>query len=125
MNGRIFISIIIVLSLGLAAACGNKPMENAYKYLPYYQSDALPKMVYVGDQVNTLNTNGQIPEGRNIFVEIRTRDGKQENGKLIQISTNDLIVSTGFRYIASKDSTLTVENPVKFSKKNILILKIW
>jgi hypothetical protein len=117
--------LFITLCVGLIESCGQKPVENQYKHMPYFHADVVPSMVYVGNQVNSLNTNGQLPLDRKLFAEVRTREGHQKTGRILQITDRNLILSTGYYNLSSIDTTAVVENRMIIPKKEILILKIW
>ncbi|GEM_PF-6349268 len=91
----------------------------------YFPKQAFPRMVYIEDQVQRLKTEADIPDERQIYIEVETKAGTQETGRLIRITEKDLVLSRGFYYSTVKDSTLRIENKIAIPKQEILILKIW
>jgi len=91
----------------------------------YFPKQAFPKMVYIEDQVQRLKTEADIPDEKQIYIEVETKSGTQETGRLIRITENDLVLSRGFYYSTVKDSTLRIENKIALPKQEILILKVW
>jgi hypothetical protein len=91
----------------------------------YFPKQAFPKMIYVEDQVQRLKTKADIPDEKQIYIEVETKAGIQETGRLIRMTEQDLVLSRGFYYSTVKDSTLRIENKIAIPKQDILILKIW
>jgi hypothetical protein len=87
--------------------------------------DAIPKMVYVEDQVNTLRTRGILAGDEQIYVEITKKDGTYTSGDLVRINEKDLVMSRGFHTPAENDSISTMASPISIAKDDILILKVY
>jgi hypothetical protein len=79
----------------------------------------------VNFKVRRLKTEADIPEERQIYIEVETKTGTQQTGRLIKITEKDLVLSRGFYYSTVKDSTLRIENKITIPKQEILILKVW
>ena len=119
---KYYILVASITYLALTIAC-SKTLQK-YKYYEYSSKGAFPKMVYMENEVNPVTTN-VIPEEREIYIEVTKRDGKKESGKLISISQEDLIFSTGYYYSTVNDSTVRIDNRIVIPKENILVLSIW
>ncbi len=123
MNRTGIVALFILAGAGLALSC-SRPVYR-YEYTPYYPVYDIPRKVYVEDHVNPLYTDGAIPESSMTFVEVRTREGRRERGKLLQITMENLIMSDGYRYADPDDATSIIENEIIIPKSDILILKVW
>lgn len=101
-------------------ACAKK----LYKH-HYYPQETFAKMVYVGNEVQRLKTGEFIPNEKLVYVEVRTKKGKLETGKLIGITEWDLIISRRFYFAKANDETSKVEDVIVIPKGEVLILKVW
>jgi len=121
-NKTIFAAII--LCAGIVASCAVKPAR-PYTNMREFPANEPPRMVYVDDQVGPLITNGPVPEGRTIFVDVRTIDGRHETGKLLQITEKAVYMSSGLGVKTMGGVAPNKENEISFPKEEIVILKIW
>ena len=120
---NIIYSSILVCSVFFISCAGT--IEHHYKNAGNFPASELPQKIYVGNQVEPLYTDGPLPDSRNIFVEVRTFEGIQEKGRLIQITEDSLIMSSNFNFVSENDSTIQKEHKKLISKDKILILKLW
>lgn len=91
----------------------------------YYPEETFAKMVYVGNEVQRLKTEVLIPNEKLVYVEVRTKQGKLETGKLIRITEWDLYISRRFYFAKTSDGTSKVDDIIAIPKGEILILKVW
>jgi hypothetical protein len=82
-------------------------------------------MIYVHDEVESLKTVQDLPEGEGIYTEVRMADGKKETGRLIRITEFDLVLNDGYYYSMVNDSLTRIESQKILPKEDILILRIW
>jgi hypothetical protein len=118
MNQNKYIILLLLVYLAFTMACG----ETLYHYYP---KETLPKKIYVGNEVELLKTNVDIPLERQMYVKIRTKTGVEENGRLIRITEEDLIFALGYYYSTINDTLRRLESQKVIPKDEILILKIW
>jgi hypothetical protein len=113
----IVMSVLSFLLFGVA--CSSK--QHIQEYTP---KQAFPRMIYIEDQVKPLKTEDVIDE-KQIYVEVRTKKGTKETGKLIRITENELVMSRGFYYPFEDESLSKFESEITIPKQDIFILKVW
>lgn len=84
-----------------------------------------PRMVYIDNEVQKLKTSTDIPSYRPHYVEVRTKAGAQQGGKLLRITEGEVTFMQQTYRKAAGDSLRKVENKVSVPKPEILILKVW
>ena len=82
----------------------------------------IPRQVYVEDQVMGLEISDLMTDAATPFVSIRTMEGNEVNGKLLDITERDLIVDEG---ITPANQTTARAHQTVVAKNEVLILKIW
>ncbi len=115
-----YIALIFVAVL-FNTACNKKTL----KQQPVFSPEGFPRMVYVDNEVQKLKTSGDIPSGRPVYVEVRTKTGEQKAGKLIRITDSEVVLQQAVYRRAAKESLLQVESKIAVPKPEVLILKIW
>lgn len=105
----------------LTVACANK----AYNQQAVLLREDEPRMVYIDNEVQKLKTSTDIPSYRPLYVEVRTKAGAQQGGKLIRITEGEVIFTQQTYRKAAGDSLRKIENNVSVPKPEILILKVW
>ena len=111
-------------TLIFSTACSESVRKHDKQVL-VQQPDDFPRKIYVENQVNSLNTRVELPVEKRMYIEVTTKEGLKERGKLIRITDRELVVSGGFRYITRNDSLVKVEKRVNIPKEDVLILKVW
>ncbi len=91
----------------------------------YHPSERLPQRIYFDDELNPIKDAKQLSNGRLIYTEVRTREGKKRAGKLIQITESDLVLSEGYYYRSVDDTLSRVESRQVIPRAEILLLKVW
>lgn len=119
MSMRITVSVLVVFLIAFLAC--SKGLRR-YEYVP---NETFPKMVYIENQVQSLNTRIELSKNNRIFVEVRRKSGESQYGRLIRITESDLVVSQGFYYSTKDDSTFKKESKVVIPKGDVFILKVW
>jgi hypothetical protein len=119
MRRQICTGAIILVILLLTLSCGGRT------YFNYMPSTDLPRMVYWEDEIQSIETVSGRLYNKDVFVEITTRDGKTETGKLILIGRTDLVMSSKYYYSALGDSLVKVDVEAVVPKDEILILKVF
>ncbi len=114
----------IVLALFVYLVFNMACSKSLHKYENFQRQD-FPRMVYIENEVEPLNTQVTLPGESKIYVELRKKDGVMETGRLIRITEKDVILSRGFYYSTVSDSTVKAENKIVIPKEDILILKVW
>jgi len=114
----------IVLALFVYLVFNMACSKSLHKYENLPKKD-FPRMVYIENEVEPLNTQVTLPGESQIYVEIRKKDGVMETGRLIRITEKDVVLSQGFYYSTVSDSTVKAESKIVISKEDILILKVW
>ena len=123
MTSRYFFLALILIS-ALSLAC-SQSVHKHEKQVLVQQPDDFPRKIYVGNQVNSLNTRVELPTEKRMYIEVTKKDGLMERGNLIRITEEELIVSGGFRYSTVNDSLVKVERKINIPKEDVLILKVW
>lgn len=116
---RLITAVSIVFSVSLLGCS-----ENLHRY-DYAPKEDFPRMVYIGNEVQPLNTQTELPKEKQFFVEVRKKNGENQYGKLIKITETELVVSLGYHYTAVNDSTFKEENRAIIPKKDVFILKVF
>ncbi len=91
----------------------------------FYPDETFAKMVYVGDEVQRLKTEVLIPNEKLVYVEVRTKQGKLETGKLIRATEWDLYIGRRFHFAKANDGKSKIDHIIVIPKGEILILKVW
>ncbi len=119
MKHNRYIAMLVLSFLLFGVACSSK--QHIQEYTP---KQAFPRMIYFGDEVEPLKTENVIDE-KEIYIEVRTKKGAKETGKLIRITENELVMSRGFYYPFENESLSKFESEITIPKQDIFILKVW
>lgn len=97
----------------------------ASNFTHYHPSDEIPRMMYIGNEVDELiYTPDKAGDGR-IYVEIRTRQGDLETGNLLQITQDEIFLTSGYMYSMVDETKVRTENQRVIRKDNVSIMKVW
>ena len=118
MKREISIGIMILVISLLTLSC-------AKDYTRYPPGSGLPRMIYIGDEVQKLETVGSKLQDKQVYIEVRTRKGEKETGKLMRIDDNDLVMSLGYYYSREGESTQKVDVEKLIPKDEIVLLKVF
>jgi hypothetical protein len=118
MKGQISVAATILVILLVMLSCA-KP------YHPYVPDTRIPRMIYMEDDVQNLQTVAGKLSGRMVYVQVTTRKGVTEVGKLLRIGEDDVVLSPGYYYSVSGESTGKVDIEKLIPKNEILLLKVF
>jgi hypothetical protein len=118
MKREISIGITILVISLLTLSCGKT-------YTRYMPDTDLPRMVYMENDVQNLETVGGRLNDKPVYVEVTTRKGERDTGKLMRIDEDDLVISLGYYYSREGESVVKVDVEKLIPKGEILILKIF
>jgi len=117
-----FNSIALIFAVVLFnTGCNRKTLNNQ----PVFSPEGIPRMVYIDDEVQKLKTSADIPSYRPVYVEVRTKEGKQKAGKLIRITDSEVVLHQAVYRKVAGDSLFKVESKIAVPKPDVLILKVW
>ncbi len=83
------------------------------------------KAIYVGYEIEKLKTDGRLPKEELIIVELLTFKGKRYQGRLFQITEQDMLISQGYTTKTVGQRTFKEEQLVEISKVDLMIVKMW
>ncbi len=119
MNCRNYTTLVLFVCLLLPLACA----KTLHRYQP---QETLPKIIYIENDAQFLKTQHEIPLERQMYTEVRMADGDLETGRVLRITEEDLILSTGYYYAVVDDtSRIRIENEKVIPKEDILIMRVW
>ena len=91
----------------------------------YHPSERLPQRIFFDDELNPIKDARDLSNEKNIYTEIRTKEGEEKTGKLIQITESDLVLSEGYYYRSVDDPLSRIEKRKVIPRAEILLLKVW
>ena len=77
------------------------------------------------DEVQNLETVAGRLYDKRVYIEVTTRNGVKETGRLIRIDEADLVMSPHYYYSSRGDSVVKVEVEEVIPKDEIIILKVF
>ena len=118
MRRQICMGALILVLVLLTLSCG----KTYYRYVP---GKDMPRMVYWEDDILDLETVAARLYDKQVFIEVTTRDGETETGKLIRIDEGDLVMSPSYYYDTVDETVTRVDVEEIIPKDQILILKVY
>jgi hypothetical protein len=112
----------LTIALAFTALCSTNCTQKLLRYTP---REALPRMIYLESEVHSLRADSNSLEGKQMYVELRTKQGGMESGRLVEITEEDIVLAPGFYYTAVNDSVRKVVPRVAVPKGNVFLLKVW
>ena len=83
------------------------------------------KAIYIGSEIKQLKTDGRLPNEELIIVEMLTVRGDRYQGRLFQITDDDVLISEGYTTETVGTRTFKEERLVEVRKDELLIVKMW
>ena len=118
MKHRRYIKMVLLVTVIPILACGSN-------FKQYYPQTEIPRMMYIGDEVDSLSYRAAGSEKKQIYVEIRTTKGELETGNLLAITLDEVILTSGYMYVVEDDTSYRVEDQQVVRKNNVSIMKVW
>ena len=99
---------------------------NCSHSIPYTHSTLeQPRQVWIEDQLSDLQTIEDFQSMPELYVQISQVDGKKIAGRLMDINSEKVAVSTGYTYKSQTNNLKRIEKIVSIPKKDILIMQVW
>ena len=112
------VTLAIITFVVATAACGQSINR-------YYPKPGSPRMIYFADQVQNLKTDEDLTNGKQVYTEVQTKQGKKSTGMLVRIDDTELVLNKGYYYSEVDESLVRFESQKVIPKKDILILRVW
>jgi hypothetical protein len=111
-------ALVLLVVILLTMACGGSQSR-------YVAPTVQPKAVYIGSQIDKMYTDGRLPNGEVLLVEVLTYRGDRFEGKLMQITDDEILISEGFTTKTAGERRFKEEKVIELPKESVLTVKIW